>query len=492
MSLTDQSLTDQSVTDQCIGECLTPDAGVSKDSGSKDSGGVVTSSGITSYDKRYVCSKRVTSPGTVRITGLKNNTAYAFYAVTIDKLKNPSSLLKLGTGTPVNEEDFWERYKRAGGTATGDYCFVATAAYGDIDHPHVRVLRTFRDEVLLPSEAGRALVASYYKHAPQPASWLARHDTARAAARLALWPLTLGAGLWVYSGPAGKIALTLALALALSLALFRLRRRLALAARKATPVALALALLLSASPALAQFDSEEDFTPKSDYSSDQWFMLEIKLGPYSPDVDGQLEGSGYAPYDDMFGGNGLMVKGELDVEFWRPFGTLAVGGEIGWFSKEGKALTDNGSSTTPSSSSTRTAGDTSINLVPLALLLVYRADFLWERWSVPVIPYAKIGFNYTFWWITKGDGSTASATDKTTGDTEDAKGGTFGWQVNAGLSVLLDVFEPKAAKNMDQETGINHVYLFFEFTHIDADNFGSDTALSVGDTTYQGGLAFEF
>ena len=487
----DLSLADKGTPDQCIGECLTPDAGVSKDSGSKDSG-TVTSSGITSYDKRYVCSKRVTSPGTVRITGLKNNTAYAFYVVTIDKLKNPSSLLKLGTGTPVNEEDFWERYKRAGGTAQGEYCFVATAAYGDYDHPHVRVLRAFRDDVLMPSETGRSLVAAYYEHAPEPASWLARHDAARAAARVALWPLTIGAGLWVYSGLVGKSALTLALVLCLALALYRLRRRLARVAVQGAPLAVAAAILLAASPALAQFESEPDLAPKNDYSSDQWFMLEIKLGPYAPDVDGALEGSGYAPYDEMFGGNGLMVKGELDVEFWRPFGTLAVGGELGWFSKEGKALTDNGSSTTPSSSSTRTAGDTSINLVPLALLLVYRADFLWERWSVPVIPYAKFGFNYTFWWITKGDGSTASATDKTTGDTEDAKGGTFGWQVNAGVSVLLDVFEPQAAKNMDQETGINHVYLFFEFTHVDADNFGSDSALSVGDTTYQGGLAFEF
>ena len=488
------TLTDKGTPDKCVGECLTPDAGVSKDSSvSKDSGSTVTSSGITSYDKRYICSKRVTSPGTVRITGLKNNTSYAFYAVTIDKLKNPSSLLSLGTGKPVNEEDFWERYKRAGGSAEGDYCFVATAAYGDLDHPHVRVLRDFRDDVLMPTDVGRALVSGYYTHAPKPATWLSKHDTARAVARVALWPVTLGAGLWVYSGVAGKSALLLALALAFALALYRVRARLLRMAGKAAPVALIAAIMLSASPALAQFaGSEPDLAPKNDYVSDQWFMLEIKLGPYSPDVDGELDGSGYAPYDDMFGGNGLMVKGELDVEFWRPFGTFAVGGEIGWFSKSGKALTDNGTTSTPSSSSTRTAGDTSINLVPLALLMVYRADFLWERWSVPVIPYAKIGFNYTFWWVTKGDGSTASATDKTTGDTEDAKGGTFGWQVNAGLSILLDVFEPQAAKNMDVETGINHVYLFFEFTHIDANNFGSDTAFSVGDTTYQGGLAFEF
>ncbi len=468
-----------------MGECLAPDGGVSADSGT------TSSSGLSSLDKAYVCSDMITSPGTVQISGLKNNVTYAFYAVTIDKLKNPSSLLKLGTGTPVYEEDFWERYKRAGGQADGEYCFVATAAYGDYDHPHVRVLRDFRDEVLMPSEAGRAFVGSYYHHAPEPASWLAQHDTARKAARAALWPLTIGAGLWVYSSPTGKIGL--ALALALALALYRARRPILRAARLLTPLALAVAILAAPAVAQAQFDETEpelSDSQKADYESDRWFMLEIKLGPYSPDVDSQV--SGFSPYDDIFGGDGLMVKGELDVEFWHPFGTLAVGGEVGWFSKTANSFSDTGDSSTPSSTANRTAGETSMNMVPLALLLVYRADFVWEKWSVPMIPYVKAGFNYTFWWINKGDGSTASAKDKTTGDTIDAKGGTFGWQVNAGVSIILDVFEPQAAKNMDVESGINHVYLFIEFTHVGADSFGSDTALNVGDTTYQGGLAFEF
>ncbi len=252
----------------------------------------------------------------------------------------------------------------------------------------------------------------------------------------------------------------------------------------------AAAALLWSAPAGA-FDPILD-DPDKTYETDQWFMLEIKLGPYSPNIDSELSGTGYAPYDDLFGGDGLMIKLELDVEVWRPFGTLAIGGEIGWFSNTANSLSDNGGDGTPSSASTRSAGETSINMVPLALLFIYRADFLWERWSIPLIPYAKIGFNYTFWWIEKGDGSTASAKDQDTGETVDAAGGTFGWQVNAGLSILLDVFEPRAAKTMDQETGINHVYLFFEFTHVGADSFGSDTALNVGDTTYQGGLEFEF
>ena len=207
------------VADQCVGECLTPDAGVSADSGT-----VVPSSGLTSLDKRYVCSKKITSPGKVRITGLKNNTSYAFYVVTIDKLKNPSSLTKVGTGKPVNEEDFWERYKRAGGQADGEYCFVATAAYGDYDHPHVRVLRGFRDEVLMSSEAGRSFVEGYYRHAPGPARWLAGHDAARTLARAALWPVTLTAGAVLYTSAADKALLLLAACMLLYLRRTRRRR----------------------------------------------------------------------------------------------------------------------------------------------------------------------------------------------------------------------------------------------------------------------------
>lgn len=40
-------------------------------------------------------------------------------------------------------------------------CYIATACYGDPDHPDVRVLRRFRDERLLPARWGRAAVTLY-------------------------------------------------------------------------------------------------------------------------------------------------------------------------------------------------------------------------------------------------------------------------------------------------------------------------------------------
>ncbi|MBI2298020.1 MAG: hypothetical protein HYU66_03555 [Armatimonadetes bacterium] len=48
-------------------------------------------------------------------------------------------------------------------------CYIATACYGSYDHPDVVTLRSFRDERLLRSPLGRALVACYYRIGP----WLA-------------------------------------------------------------------------------------------------------------------------------------------------------------------------------------------------------------------------------------------------------------------------------------------------------------------------------
>ena len=173
-----------------------PDAGVDATTSSPDFG---SSSGIDSLPLDYICSDKLTTEGSADIRGLSNGVAYRFWAVAVDDLGNASKPVELGDATPQPEEDLWERYKRSGGGAKNEYCFVATAAYGSYDHPHVRVLRDFRDGVLMTNRPGRALVRAYYRHSPGPARWLARHDGLRLSARAALWPVTLAAGAVVYS-----------------------------------------------------------------------------------------------------------------------------------------------------------------------------------------------------------------------------------------------------------------------------------------------------
>jgi hypothetical protein len=54
------------------------------------------------------------------------------------------------------------------------YCFVATACFGNAEHPTVVALRSFRDTVLVHSTGGRLFVATYYSVGPVLAKTLDR------------------------------------------------------------------------------------------------------------------------------------------------------------------------------------------------------------------------------------------------------------------------------------------------------------------------------
>lgn len=45
----------------------------------------------------------------------------------------------------------------------GGGCFIATAVYGDYDHPQVKVLQGFRDQVLVKSQPGRCFISWYFR-----------------------------------------------------------------------------------------------------------------------------------------------------------------------------------------------------------------------------------------------------------------------------------------------------------------------------------------
>ena len=68
-------------------------------------------------------------------------------------------------------------------------CFVATASYGSYLHPHVQVLRDFRDTHLMTIAPGRKFVELYYRYSPPVAGLIERHQSLRVAARILLTPI---------------------------------------------------------------------------------------------------------------------------------------------------------------------------------------------------------------------------------------------------------------------------------------------------------------
>src|SRR5207253_2118600 len=62
-------------------------------------------------------------------------------------------------------------------------------AFGSPMAREVRVLREFRDRVLLPHTAGRVVVAAYYRISPPLARVVARYETVKALVRAGLRPV---------------------------------------------------------------------------------------------------------------------------------------------------------------------------------------------------------------------------------------------------------------------------------------------------------------
>ena len=223
--------------------------------------------------------------------------------------------------------------------------------------------------------------------------------------------------------------------------------------------ALALGLLAQHGSARAQLD--DDLVPPShSWISPERFVLELRGGPYSPDM---------SAFDAFYGGDhGPLLALELDVIGLRldDLLYLAGGGGIGTASFSGHTLDASGD---------RTSEETSFSLLPLQLLAVVRVDALARKLGVPFIFSAKLGYQWAHW-------------DTDSGGSSDAAGWSVGLSWAAQVALDLDFFEPSAARRMDEEWGINHSFLFFELFGFES----SSGSLPIGGTTWALGLGFTF
>lgn len=145
-------------------------------------------------------------------------------------------LIILGSGSAIGEIQ--------GG---GSGCFIATAAYGSYFEPHVKVLRDFRDSILLTNKLGQVFVNFYYSTSPPIADYIAKHESLKAMTRWALTPLVYGIK---YPGVAVMALLGLVM-----LPVIRIRKT----AKKLLPLLLLSMLVLA--PMANAFDAHT-ITPK--------------------------------------------------------------------------------------------------------------------------------------------------------------------------------------------------------------------------------------
>ncbi|HRI53626.1 MAG TPA: MXAN_2562 family outer membrane beta-barrel protein [Pseudomonadota bacterium] len=270
--------------------------------------------------------------------------------------------------------------------------------------------------------------------------------------------------------------------------------------------------------------------------SPQHFAFEVKFGPYSPHLDNVGWLNGRTPFSDHFGDPadpkgaqphyGLLSKGEFDYQFWHKFGVLGIGIEGGYYTASAPAFTivTATSKTMPPVTSQQPcsvidgpaggprqysvpgnnnlpydsciSGDSdTLNVVPLALMLVYRFDVLSKRYHIPLIPYMKVGFAYYVWWFGTSSASTAQfdvQVDKNTTETRSAAGGSMGIVLHPGISLDLSAIDSRAARVIDQEIGLNRVAAFVELDAALVNGFGIGRAMNLSDTFLSAGLSFEF
>jgi hypothetical protein len=249
--------------------------------------------------------------------------------------------------------------------------------------------------------------------------------------------------------------------------------------RLALAATLALAALATPSPAratdfsdeLGRYDRRQTMT-----ESPQEVAVEFRFGRYVPHADDGLSGT---PYVDTFGTNNRYYGGlEFDWQLLRiPYlGSLGPGFGIGYTKSSAKALLENGR---PSEQ------PTSLQILPMYLVGVLRADVVTKATPIPFVPYAKLGLGFAFW--RASDADEAAKVDGVKG-----LGHSYGYQLALGGMLLLDAFDQADARTADANIGLNHSYVFAEWYLSKLDGFGSGDQLNVGTNTWTLGLAFEF
>ena len=238
--------------------------------------------------------------------------------------------------------------------------------------------------------------------------------------------------------------------------------------------ALGFAALMAALPAWGQ-DMSAVVAEEVSLQSPRSGAVVFRLGGYKPLID-EEEGLSTTPYKNIFGDESLLLfEAELQRFFYQGIGTAGVSLSAGYGEKYAPARLAEGG---------EAAEQTALKVIPLSVGGFYKFDYAAFEWGIPLVPYGRLGLVYTPWWITKG-----SATESANGVR--GSGGKWGWSATGGVAFMLDVLEPRFARDFDSDLGVNHSYLFAEYTYADVNNFGAG-GLNLSSRRWMFGLALDY
>jgi YVTN family beta-propeller protein len=124
----------------------------------------------------------------------------------------------------AGESDFSNiAYSITGNSESG--CFIATAAYGSLMEPHVKILRDFRNRFLSTNKIGKSFLALYYRYSPPIADFITQHDSIRFMVRWSLLPFVGMSWLVIFIGPASSLLILVTFICLMIFTIGNLKRR---------------------------------------------------------------------------------------------------------------------------------------------------------------------------------------------------------------------------------------------------------------------------
>lgn len=211
----------------------------------------------------------------------------------------------------------------------------------------------------------------------------------------------------------------------------------------------------------AQTSEYSDLADETVIESPEWGVWElVAVGPYQPTGIAEAD----PPLESLADDNGPLLSTEIDVFLFRiPYvGPLGLGVRAGWAKYEGPTLDESTGEETSSEKA-------KVVIFPITPLASLRVDVLARELNFPVVFTGKIGMQLIPWTSKKGGQLEEGGSNVELG---------LRWGVQVALE--LDFLEPRAARRLDEEWGINHSFIFGELFGSTADVFGDPLAWAMG------------